>query len=366
MTVYVKYQCSICRRIKDEIKDDLRVIPNSCTITKGCEGQLAKIGESLVQEPTNPVAGLTDWYPRGQKQTAVTNSTTALLQSFTTNGDGSMTLFVDSTKVQTVNHLVLTFEQRKIENVAHQQYFYQVGSATTIITGKDSTGKILRFDQTAINDNRVVVLVDGVQRYQGALANEFVLTPNTITFNTAILPGSVVDVSVFQEKTTLTVQLTAFKNSIRPRKSSSWGNISDANFNNVNYTIFTVNPAANIIPGSRLKLLNIKDDADNLVLDTPDLNHAFFGLASTPFESTDRYYATILTAKTLSDDFEVLCEKTFVNELLVDSMLLTDIYPPIEIPYSSYLIEDQYRSSAAIIFDTSLARLQNSIIIGPV
>jgi hypothetical protein len=54
MASYVTYQCSVCRRVKDSLKDDTRAAPNQCTITKGCSGRLFKIGESSTASTIAP------------------------------------------------------------------------------------------------------------------------------------------------------------------------------------------------------------------------------------------------------------------------------------------------------------------------
>ena len=58
------YQCTICRRLKRAELDNVRAIPDQCTITKGCKGILNPVSGTPYVPPTKD---LVDWYPRNKK-----------------------------------------------------------------------------------------------------------------------------------------------------------------------------------------------------------------------------------------------------------------------------------------------------------
>lgn len=182
MTLYTTYQCSICRRKKDIIKDDKRAIPNLCVITKGCGGRLFPVGETTSASATAQVAGLTDWYPRGTAFNAdsIEIEVEKPPVKLSTTSTASITVAVSfASGVTPPQELSATLTQRKIEDISFQQYIFNTSKPSNIFSGRDSTGNNLRFDTTAIYQGRVFVLVNGIPKFNG---EDLILTPNTVTF----------------------------------------------------------------------------------------------------------------------------------------------------------------------------------------
>src|SRR5271154_5038323 len=104
--LYNVFQCSVCHRIKDILQDPVHAAPNQCTITKGCSGFLFPIGETTVLTPPTPIAGLTDWYPRGQKPSSVPLAPTEQTVDLSTSETGviTMALYVPTANAPSSNN----------------------------------------------------------------------------------------------------------------------------------------------------------------------------------------------------------------------------------------------------------------------
>lgn len=385
MITYVTYQCSVCRRIKDSIKDNIHAAPNQCTITKGCNGRLFKIGESTSASTTAPRSDLTDWYPRGEDQEIQPTPSVDEPVSLITSNTGVLTIAVYQTTQQANArpNLKVKLTQRKTADIAYQQYLFRYNIPVNIVSGKDTTGKNLRFDQTVIDDGRVFVRVNGVARFQGTALNEIVLTPNTVTFNSEVSAGSTIDISVYSEKDTVDKMLdfVANRTFIVNANSGSWGNIRHVNEYNTNgqykpnrWWIYSCVSHGNLSPSSRLKFDQIYlDDGETAVISNDQLDNVRFLIASPPRENADRYLNFYVDCEVLNKSFSLLTASGSSVDILADPSALKEIYPPLQFtalpPWragSSYVTLDTFTYNSSITSDTPLVRLKGKKIIGPI
>ena len=383
MSLYFSYQCSVCRRTKDILRDDKRVIPNHCSITKGCEGRLFKTGEKSIPDIVTPGAqGLTDWYPRGQKP--ITTETKDVLSpidlSCSNNGAIVLALYQSDAEAANRTDLVVRFTQRRTEDVKYIQYLFRTVSQTSMISGRDTSGKNLRFDQLAIDEGRVFVRVNGVARFQGMDPDEIVLTPNTVAFNTPVAGNSTIDVSVYTEKNTLSRDVEFTQNASGAAISSAWNNVKwvkeydlQTNAHRSNkWWIYTSNSISSISSGSSVRLDGVFEiDSVTPVAVEADLENVRFMLASPPYENVDRYMGFTVEANQLSTDFSISVTKEASTKMAADHNAFAEIFPPFQFisslinADSSYLMPDSFTTDTAIPTDSAAVKLSGTKVLGP-
>lgn len=374
MTTYVTYQCSICRRTKDIEQDNFRALPNQCTITKGCSGTLSKIGDTAIASAVDPVNGLTDWYPRGKKIVVTEAPPVSEQISMSCSETGTLTLAVFMTNAEAASNptLKLIAKQRLSADVPSTEYVYTVAAPTTIISGKDSTGKNLRFDQAAIDDGRVQVLVNGVIR------TDYIATPNVITFATPLAIGSIVEVTVFgiAPTTPQTLEFVANYSFIASESAGSWANIRwvdeynpttgdlESDEQSKKWWIYSCSSLSNLSASSILSIVAIKNSAETVTFST-----ARFLIAAPPYDSTDRYLNFYIDVTALSNGYLLSSVISSITELYAQSEALIEIYPPFQLIHnsnmsnSSYVVADRFPTTDSVSMDED--RLIGKKIIGP-
>jgi hypothetical protein len=357
MTTYVKYQCTVCRREKTLEQETLRVTPNACTITKACSGILQVLG--LTATPINqiPVAGLEDWYPSGSRITVPTTASTPEAVSIGTSDVGAIVIaFKEQDEGSLPSTIDATFEQRRSENVSYSEYTYRPQSASTVFTGKDTSGKILRIDSAAIAEERIQVRVNGV------LTVDFTATSNTVTLATAAPTGSVVNIRVQSQKETVTRTVTFTRNlqQLPTIARGSWASVDlIRRFTNgvglETWWIYSVDSGASLGTG-KLKLVSLDTSREAMVL-----------LAHTPFTTFDRYLNFIVPVENLMGDFPINLDST-TRVLSVDRTLVQEIYPPIQLSADGFVSPEARvtTSSSALVIDDVNVLLQGSKILGQV
>ena len=358
MTTYIKYQCSVCRRTKDVEQDNIHVSPNKCTITKGCLGILLVLEETKIQEPVLPVAGLEDWYPRGQTRLQRQPATPIPPVRVATSASGA---FVVAVKTENANALPESFDivflQRRSEQVAFNEYSFRTTEARSVFSGRDSNGKILRIDSTAISENRVIVRVNGV------ISTTATVSVNTVTFPAAQPVGTLVTIRVQLEKETIEKTITVTKNSAQTPVISrgSWSNINFVSkFNNGTYEkwwIYTADVLAGIGIGK------LKIDSTSLTGYPMMLL-----LAHTPFSRVDRYLDFVVPLDHLFDDYYLTLPSSDSASLVIDRSSIAEIYPPLMLtPTASFITADELQTTAssAVVTDDVNEILVSSKILGP-
>lgn len=352
---YVTYECTICRRSKSFLKDNTHVLPNQCMITKGCLGTLLPIGETQELKSTPSVDGLQDWYARGTARDMESGVTPTPDFSFSTSSAGSIVLAVRADDPSTLTSSVaVEFEQKRVGDIGFQQFTFKVISSmtadgSTIVSGRDATGHNLRFDQAAIDESRVVVRVNGVPSVAS-------LQPNRISISPALAIGATVDVLVYAEKSTIPRFLNFTLN------TSLMPSLARGSWSNVSYVQRMVNG------GGILKwYLYSADDIGLLttgklrVVGNSLNNDAMFLLASTPYQSVDRYLNFVVPQAAVGVDF--LLSHTS-GELIASTDLLTEIFPPLEIPSDAYISADLYTTTSTSS-DDDQSRFNSKKILGP-
>lgn len=384
MTIYVTYQCSVCRRIKDSLKDKTRATPNQCNITKGCSGRLFKIGESNESSTVDPRSDLVDWYPRGQQQNIIPESAQAEPISLITSNSGVLTIAVYQTAAEATArpNLKVKLIQRKTAEISYQQFLFKFPTTVLVVAGKDTTGKNLRFDQQSIDEGRVFVRVNGVARFSGNSANEVVLTPNKVTFNSEISADATIDISIYNEVDTVEKMLdfTANRAFIVNANSGAWGNIRYVNEYDINgqlkpdrWWIYSCTNHGILAPASRIKFDEVYlDNADTVVVSKTELHKVRFLLASPPRANADRYLNFFVDCGELYKSFSLLTGNGTSVDISADANTLREIYPPLQLtqnpPYrvGSFVTPDVFTYDNSIISDTSQVRLTGKKILGPI
>lgn len=409
MATYVKYQCSICRRTKDILRDTTRVIPNYCTITKGCAGRLFPIGEFSYQTTTPSVGGLDDWYPRGESRIVAAAETDESDVSLSCSRDSSVVLSLllsPAEKDSIGSNVSVTFSQRKTENIAYVQHNYKirldnqvlqsfsefphVAIQHTELSGRDAAGVNMRFDTHAINEGRVFVRVNGVSRFQGTQPDEITLIENRVIFNSLLAETSTVTVTVFQEKDAIERVIAFNRNdSIVGTDINAWSNvvyaengIADLNDDSrPRWWFYTAssNQLSSLVSGSRLRLMGISGISSSAFSEK-----ARFMLAKPPYSFTDRYLNFYVGCDVVHSAFSISVISEGSNKVLyVIPTAVKEIFPPIKLLNSAYpanstigssfinnALEAVTTTSAAIIDDAQQRQYRNSFksakIIGPI
>lgn len=384
MPTYITYQCTVCRRVQDKLKDDRRATPNYCTITKGCLGNLFPISEQESLTRTEPVAGLDDWYPRGtvratQSQSEVKSNQINLSSS--SRGEISLALLLTSTEKDALGSTVnLTFEQRVIGNISFTQYVSKVTQAgVSTISGRDVNSKNIRFSQVAIDENRVSIRVNGVDRFPGTDPDEFTLSPDIVTFNEELPIGALVTITVYQEKSTIDKVITFTFNdfivSDITQASNAWQNIryvesliDDASIEGrARWWILTASGTdiQQIPNGAKLRF--ISNSAG--ILEEDFSSKVRFLLSLNPYQPIDRIKTFVVNGAAINKDFILTVSgASSSRKLYVDDSAVDEVYPPLVILQRARPSSDTV--GASFIFATSevssLTSVQDTEIDDPV
>lgn len=371
---YATYTCSVCKRSKDFIRDDKRVLPASCSITKSCTGTLHKTGQKLIAENTLPSSTVRDWYPRGKKP-VVSNLVKADPGfSLSCDVDGTMFLAVASSNPE--DRVVLRVTKSVPTDVEYQRYLFIPSAPQTILSGRDSQNRVLRFDLAAISEGRVAVRVNGVLRNPGAGVDDIVLTPNTVVFNSPVAFGSNIDVSVYLVQITTSENITFAPNN--EGQSGAWGNVrwfnrydADGQLSPDKWWVY--NTRLSLKNSASLRIDSLDDADGNVLYSGAGLSNVIFLTAGQPFEHVDRLTSFFLSCDSLESEFNVNAVKDGTSHFSVDNKFMTETYPPIPLNdgtisfSSSFISKNVVKTLTGKIFsDTTVVRRTGKKIIGPV
>jgi hypothetical protein len=342
------------------------------------------IGSKDIQDAVTPVAGLTDWYPRGQKIVVTPIPVANETISLACNNSGAITIAIKMSVAEANANSILKMKliQTRVENVSSQTFLYKIITSTVLITGKDSTGKILRFNQLAIDEGRVFVRVDGVLRNMGASSTEYSLTPNSINFNTALNIGSIVDVAVYSEKGTIDRVLTFTQHDANiDNNYGAWGNIryleeynSSMNLSIDKWWIYTCSEINSINYSSSIRLDGIFEIDETTPFRIDDaLNSVRFLISAPAHENTDRYLNFYIDCIDLHNEFLITSVFENINTLYADGKSLRELFPTFQIidnlvpSLSAYLKADVFiPSTSQIQTDSPAILLSGNKTIGPI
>jgi hypothetical protein len=393
MTSYVVYQCSVCRRIKDIVANNTTAPINQCIITKGCSGILQPIADTSVLTPTPPVAGLTDWYPRGSQPVTTPIAPPESLVDMSTSQLGGLTIaiWMSPSEASLNPNISVNFSQQILSDISYTEYQFNIITSTTVISGKDANGVNLRFSQAAINNNQLVVLVNGVAVLPGTNANQYVATPNIITFNTAVTAGSVVAISVFNSNPITNVSLVfqanySFLSSVT---SGAWANIryldeidpltgvSKFGESGKYWYVFTCPNINELALNTTLLLNNVTTlNSSNIIVPDSVIGYANarFLMASPPFDNVDRYLNFYISCTDLNEVYllQPQTSNVYTNlSLLSDTSAMVELYPPFQLIYnsnlndSSFVTADTFSYTDSVNVDTTITPIIGTIVIGP-
>jgi len=398
MAIYNVFQCSVCKRIKDILQDPVHAAPNQCTITKGCSGFLFPIGETTVLTPPTPIAGLTDWYPRGQKPSSVPLAPTEQTVDLSTSETGviTMALYVPTANAPSSNNpwgasppqnVVAAFTQQLTQDIPYNEFIFNIGATTTIIQGQDSTGKNLRFSLTNVADGLVFVLVNGVASFPGDTPGGWTTSiANQITFNNPISAGAIVTVAVFVQPPTATVFLNFNLNQalLLSTNSGSWGNIrwveeydpTTGALKPYKWWLYSCTEVADLGNSARLSFIGVFTDntMTNPVLPyaaTPtDFSGVRFLLASPPYDNTDRYLNFYIDGDLIAGEYSLVTATSTITELFADTSVMVELYPPFQLIETanlstSYISADTYPTDDSVPLSTPESLLVGTKILGP-
>ena len=361
MASYITYQCTVCRKTKDTEKDTIRAVLNVCSITPGCSGRLLIIAEKTQLDAYSPSSKLASSPNERLENIVPIEESKSIMLS--TSSFGSLTMAVRYDLESPDNILNVKVSQRKLNDVQYQQYVFRTTSSTTKIpqneSTKDISGKFLRFNSDIITQNRISVIVNGVPRVVGTDPTDIVLTPNTVTFNSAIPSSSTVSVIVYSEQVTTENFLSFERNDILRNTDptyGAWTNIKriDCSDKPGNYHLYSCTFLSNLSYNTKIKVEAVLTPSGQIVKSKNSLSDVRFLLASPPYRNSDRYYNFVLSADNLTS-YVLSSSSSGFQQLSIDTSLVTEIYPPIEIKnnrlvapgiYSSdYIIDDNYTNS---------------------
>lgn len=369
------YQCTICRRLKKIEVDNKRAIPDLCTITKGCKGILNPVRGIAYVPPVNK--DLQDWYPRNKKPVIRVADPEQPRVSMSCSPSGMITLAMWLTEEEAFKYqgLSVEFNQRLASDVSTIEYNYQTFITTQSISGRDLQGKILRFDQAAIDEERVTVKVNGVTSLTAHLS------PNTVSFVPPLPPNSTVEVVVYASSPSTKVYMQFVSNHFAnfAANTSAWTNIrwfeTEPDTDPARkWWVYSATSYGTANGSAFLQLTQIvgKDVNDNLTLlssATLGFDNGRFVLAAPPYGNADRYLQFYLSASEMALDYKTQTAVGSPSTIYVEYDALVEAYPPFILShntadsFSSYISPDQNTADGSTL---SVPPLVGQKIIGPV
>lgn len=242
MKKYLRLSCTVCKRTVDKLVDNLRALPDRCTITLSCQGRLQPVEyRTDAQIASSPAIGITDWFPRGG---VVVTPLTATEPAFIDTSSGQLQQLVLAIKLGAEPPLgstaLLTLQVRADVPKDFKSFIYRRDSEFSAISGvEDGVGqKTLQFRAWGPDPDLVEVYLNGVKLQVGTGPSDYQLddgtpTPpapsNTIRFNSPILPNGVFQVEVIVSKSppVTTRELTFNRNGDGSRlELGAWENVT--------------------------------------------------------------------------------------------------------------------------------------------
>jgi hypothetical protein len=337
MNRYFIYQCTVCRRTKDIPRNDTHVIPTGCTITKGCSGTLLKVGERDIAEQTAPVVGVTDWYPRGTHPSDSEPVKTIEYVNMSGSSTGALVLAIRMTEDQAnaVSSVVVTLEQRRVEEISFNQFtYYVLTNGMTTISGRDSQGKNLRIDSTAVTEGRLRVRVNGVIRTDYTVNSS--INSSSVVFSSVLPLQSAVDIIVFNEREVEDKELEFVTNRTIPVSdlSGAWGNVrwidkinpAIPGPNEERWWLYTCTSIAGLQPSARIKVTQVLAETTEI-----SFENIMFLLASPPYSHVDRYLGLVVPMTECVEDFNILTSSKITRDFMIEKTRAKSIYPPLKI-----------------------------------
>jgi hypothetical protein len=387
MKKYLRYSCSVCKRFADRLVDNVRAMPDKCTITFKCEGRLFPVQyRSDGGITTAPEVGIVDWRARG---TSITNLLDDQAQTFLDTATGTTQQVVLAVQLNPIMSFVpttdgteagavlkLKLNQRSDTPKNYKAYVYRMDSAFSTVSGVESglEKKTLRYATT----DTVEVFINGVKQELGAFGigtyqiydGIAQAPPNTIVFNpTVSLPGiTQIDVIITATSTTTQTELTFHRNVSDESRlaTGSWENVNYVErFDGINWQkwyLFTLD----LTDATELVLNTIMTATAsatvNGTINVPAVNMMLL-LARKPYSILDRYTNLVvpLTTLTFERDFLKYFAVNGKAVLYVTETAKQTVYPPLHI--IKFNIEKTIQTTLAGVIDQII--VDGSVIVGP-
>ena len=387
MKKYLRYSCSVCKRFADRLVDNVRAMPDKCTITFKCEGRLYPIQYRSDGGITSaPEVGVVDWRARG---TSVTNLSDEKVQTFLDTATGTTRQVVLGVRLNSIQSFVPSFDgtepgsilklklnQRSDKPKNYKAYIYRMDTSFSTVSGVESglEKKTLRYSTT----DTIEVFVNGVKQELGAIGTGTYqifdgvaqVPPNTIVFDPSIsLPGiAQVDVIVSAVATTSQSELSFNRNVSDESRlaTGSWENIDYVErFNGTawqKWYLFTLD----LSEASELVLNTIMTASASGTINgtlTVPASDMMLMLARQPYSTLDRYTNLVVPLTTLTFERDYL--KFFaVNGkpvLYVTETAKSNVYPSLRV--SKFNTEKTIQTTLAGVTDQIV--VDGSVIVGP-
>ncbi len=378
MKKYLRYSCSVCKRFADRLVDNVRAMPDKCTITFKCEGRLFPVQYRSDGGITSaPEVGIVDWRARGTSSTALSDEQA---QTFLDTSAGTTQQIVLAVQLNSApaagSELKLKLNQRSDAPKNYKAYIYRMDTTFSTVSGVESglEKKTLRYATT----DTVEVFINGVKQELGASGTGTYqiydgvapVPPNTIVFDPTIaLPGiTQVDVIISAAATTSQSELTFNRNVSDESRlpTGSWENVDNVErFDGTDWRkwyLFTLD----LGDATELDLNTIMTaDASATVNGTINVpaTDMMLLLARKPYSTLDRYTNLVVPLTTLTFERDYL--KFFaVNGkpvLYVTETAKENVYPPLRVV--KFSAEKTIQSTLAGVSDQIV--VDGSVIVGP-
>ena len=380
MKRYLRYSCSVCKRFADRLVDNVRALPDKCTITFKCEGRLFPVQYRSDGGITSaPEVGIVDWRSRG---TAATNSIQEQVQTFLDTSTGRTQQLVLAVRLDSItgttdgSTIKLKLNQRSDAPKNYKAYVYRMDTTFSTVSGVEAglEKKTLRYEAT----DTVEVFVNGVKQELGVIGTGTYqiyngvaqVPPNTVVFDSAIsLPGMTqVDVIVSPATTTTQSELTFNRNIDDESRltTGSWENVDYVEcFDGTNWRkwyLFTLD----LGEATELVLNTIMTSAASATINgsfnVPATNMMLM-LARKPYSTLDRYTNLVvpLTTLTFERDFLKYFAVNGKSVLYVTETAKETIYPPLRVV--KFNTEKTIQTALDGVIDQIV--VDGSVIVGP-
>lgn len=350
MKKYLRFGCTVCQRTVDKQVDNVRVIPDKCTITLNCQGRLLPIEyRSNADIAVAPAVGIADWYARGKTVTPNAVDSTVVFIDTSTGSTRQLVLAVQLSAPPSVTATAsLALNVRADTPKSYRQYSYRYDTNFSTVSGVETAieKKTLRFTAYGVNADLVEVYLDGVQQTLGTGSTEFQVydgansvPPNMISFNSPVIVSGTRQVDVIVSKVQAQAQntLSFFKNIDNPARLSTgaWENVDSftrfVGGSWKSFYLFTYDVSSTV----DLDLNTVLTPSGSvLVNDTVStaipLSECYFMLAREPYSILDRYPDVSARLDVLTNDRDYLkfYPVNSIATLGITETALEAFYPP--------------------------------------
>jgi hypothetical protein len=333
MSKFTTYQCSVCNKAKDFIKDPIRVLPNSCSLTPNCTGRLYPQGDKEISS---------DYYVSPERTVP-----TAFVKS---ESDDSLPLM--NARYPLLNLAILGHDElpsavelnllvQRVDAINYRQYTYSTSQQTATIPEyvagspkKDTSGKNLFLSSEEISSGRVYILKDGVPVF---LDNEVAsIEQSLITFNQAVPAGTKVTIIVYDEQKVKSEKLIFYRNDYRRLVYGSWSDAAAVHsFEKSNgtqetrWTVYNCDAFQALRGNLKVMLTTITDEDQNVIKSSSQMDEAFFVASSQPHNTIDRILDFIVPCSNLSAEFNLNFSSSPTTIFSVGRKSAKEVYPPL-------------------------------------